>query len=181
MTRTISLITAVAGLALVLATPALGQQQDFWNYDEQGQKVTNTSPGLGAEDLANLYSSDAAGQSSPIVSPDAVDRAVAAREAQQASLSPTPDVVERAVAARMTDGRELVFDNHKVDLPLGASGRELVFDNHKVEPIAAPVTVEATGNERDWPQLGIAFGIGIALMLGLFAALRLRETRPLAH
>jgi hypothetical protein len=198
MTRTISLITAIAGLALVLAAPAFGQQQDFWNYDEQGQKVTNTSPGMSAQDLGTLYSGGGSDLQASLLMPDVVDRAVAARMTEGRSLVfdnhrsestqgsrldavVIPDVVDRAVAARNAGGRGLAFDNHKVDAPVGSSGRELVFDNHKVEPIGSPVTIEATGNELDWPQLGIAFGIGIALMLGLFAALRLRESRPLAH
>ena len=155
MTRTISLITAVAGLALVLAVPALGQnQQDFWNYDESGQKVTNTSPGVAPQDLATLYSGGGSSLQAPLLRPDAVDRAVAAREAQQAASSSYPDVVERAVQARSTAGHALVIDNDRsgtsertgqqLDVAISpdaferavaaknTTGRSLVFDNHRI-------------------------------------------------
>jgi hypothetical protein len=157
MTRTISLITAVTGLALVLAVPALGKgqavPQDFWNYDQQGQRIANTSPGVAGQDLATLYSGGGSDLRAPLLRPDAVDRAVAAREAQQAAR-PYPDAVERAVAARMTEGRALVFDNHRsgnaertgqqLDLTIApdaferavaaknTTGRSLVFDNHRI-------------------------------------------------
>jgi len=172
MTRTISLITAVAGLALVLAVPALGKGQpvspDFWNYDETGARITNTSPGLGVQDLASLYSARG-GSESPIVSPDAVDRAAAARIAQQAMVS--------------TAGQRLSFDDHRVQVGQTSAGRSLVFDNHRVEPVSSPTQIAATGSGREfeWPQIGVAFGIGIALMLGLFLTLRLVHVRQLAH
>jgi hypothetical protein len=201
MTRTISLISAVAGLALVLAAPALGQpQQDFWNYDEQGQKVTNTSPGLAPDELGSLYGGSVA-SGSPIVSPDAVDRAVAAREAMLSSgqrlsfddhraetSGQQPAVVsldafERAVAARNTAGRTLGFDNYRVQMGQTSAGRGLVFDNHRIDPVGSPtqVTVSDPGRDLEWPQIGVAFGIGIALMLGLFLTLRLVHVRQLAH
>jgi hypothetical protein len=155
MTRRISLIiTAIAGLALVVAVPALGQsQQDFWNYDQSGKKVTDTSPGVSPQNLGTLYSGGGSDLRAPLLRPDAVDRAVAAREAQQAAR-PYPDVVERAVAARMTEGRALVFDSHRsgnqeragqqlavVISPdaferavaaKNTTGRSLVFDSHRI-------------------------------------------------
>lgn len=165
MTRTISLITAVAGLALIVAVPALGQsQQDFWNYDRSGQKITDTSPGVSPQDLGSLYSGSGSELRAPLLRPDAVDRAVAAREAQQAAR-PYPDVVERAVAAKMTEGRSLVFDYHRSGIgertsqQLGGviqpdaferavaskntAGRSLVFDNHRIghEPSSAGSTL----------------------------------------
>ena len=184
MTRTISLISAIAGLALVLAVPAFGQgQQDFWNYDESGNKVTNTSPGLAPQDLASLYSGEGSGLQSPIVSPDAVDRAVAAKQLQAAATVPSPDVVERAVAARNTAGRNLVFDDHRIGNGLTSTGRMLVFDNHRIEPSTSPSEIGVTGSGRDieWPQIGLAFGLGIVLMLGLVMVMRLAGNRPLAH
>jgi hypothetical protein len=204
MTRTISLITAVAGLALVLAVPALGKGQpvprDFWNYDESGAKITNTSPGLGAQDLGSLYATGGRSES-PIVSPDAVERAVAAREAMLSSgqrlsfddhraatggrqRAAVPlDAFERAVAARNTAGRTLVFDSYRAQIGQTSAGRGLVFDNHRIDPVGSPtqVTVSDTGRDLEWPQIGLGLGIGIALMLGLFLTLRLVHVRQLAH
>jgi hypothetical protein len=172
MTRTISLITAIAGLALVTAVPALGKgtavPQDFWNYDQQGQQIANTSPGLRAQDLASQYASLGVDES-PIASPDAVDRALAAKLAQQ--------------AAQASDGQRLSFDNYRVQTGETSAGRSLVFDNHRIDPVGSPtqVTVSDSGRDLEWPQIGVAFGIGIALMLGLYLTLRLARVRPLAH
>ena len=171
MTRTISIITAVAGLALVAAVPALGKgsvvPQDFWNYDENGQQIANTSPGLEAQSLVSLYSTPEG--DTPIVAPDAVDRAAEAKLAQQAALT--------------TVGQRLVFDDHRVDTGIQSAGRSLVFDDYRLDPVSRPVEVSATGtgDELEWPQIGVAFGIGIALMFGLFLTLRLVHVRPLAH
>jgi hypothetical protein len=46
-----------------------------------------------------------------------------------------------------------------------------------------PVSVDATGsgNELEWPQLGIGFGLGLLLAGGLLLAMRMTKIRPLAH
>jgi hypothetical protein len=199
MTRTISLITAVAGLALVLAAPALAnhqqgdavaQHQDFWNYDQQGQKITNTSPGLGAEDLASLYSTGASSQSS---------QAMKADKLRSEALNRKHGLGDQSVAA----GQRLVFDNHRsgnanggqlsvivpdvVDRAVAAretTGRGIGFDNYKIEPPSTVVVTGSTtssGRELEWPQLGIGFAIGLMLALGLGLALRALHVRPLAH
>jgi hypothetical protein len=71
MTPRITLITALAAAALVVAVPpafadpwGADQQEraDFWNYDENGTKVTDTSPGMSASDVAQLYSGAGVGQ-----------------------------------------------------------------------------------------------------------------------
>lgn len=135
MTRRISFVTAVLGLALVAVPVASGQGQP---------------PGSLQDD--------------PIVSPDAVDRAIAARESMQ------------------TAGRSLVFDDHRTDAAQQSTGRTLVFDNYRLDA-TRPEQVSATssGREIEWPQLGIGFGLGIALLLGLMLAVRVTRTRPLAH
>ena len=51
-------------------------------------------------------------------------------------------------------------------------------------PIVSPpeVTVSAdTGSRLEWPELGIGFGFGILLAVGLFLAMRMTKVRPLAH
>ena len=139
MTRTISIITAVAGLALVVAVPALGQ----------GQAVPQND--------------------APIVSPDAVDRAAEAGLSQQATLA--------------TSGRGLVFDDHRSDTGIQSAGRSLVFDDYRVDPVGQPVQVVAsgTGDELEWPQVGLGLGLGLALALGLFLTVRYTRAHPLAH
>jgi hypothetical protein len=92
MTRTISIITAVAGLALVVAVPALGK----------GQTVSQSDV--------------------PIVSPDALDRADEARLAQQATLATSGRGLvfddHRSYTGIQSAGRSLVFDDYRVD-PVG--------------------------------------------------------------
>jgi hypothetical protein len=105
-------------------------------------------------------------ESTPIVSPDAVDRANAARATLRSAPARVPDVVERAVAARSTTGRTLIFDRYR-DFP---------------QPIDQPGPV-ASASDRDieWPQVGAGFAIGILLALGLVLASRGLRIRPLAH
>jgi hypothetical protein len=44
-----------------------------------------------------------------------------------------------------------------------------------------PVTVTSSGREIEWPQIGIAFGIGLVLLFGVALALKTRRHPPLAH
>jgi hypothetical protein len=49
---------------------------------------------------------------------------------------------------------------------------------------SAPVQTTATsdsGRQIEWPQLGIGFGLGILLAVGLWLAMRVTKFRPLAH
>jgi hypothetical protein len=123
----ITFVIGLVGAALVLAAPAVGVvppvgddgagytaptrgaavvkdypsepagNPDFWNYDANGQKVANASPGLGPDQLAQQFAG-AGGVDASIVAPDAVDRAVAARQASSGASS-----------------RSLVFDNYRVE------------------------------------------------------------------
>ncbi len=53
----------------------------------------------------------------------------------------------------------------------------------RTRPVAGPTDVPtiSSGRELEWPQIGIGFGVGIVLMLGLYLALKGTRTRPLAH
>jgi hypothetical protein len=116
-----------------------------------------------------------------------------------------PDVVDRAVAARQTEGRTLVFDDHRTGIELGqnpgtypdvvaravaarqTAGRSLVFDNYRIDgppaqsPGPAQITVTRSEGGVEWPQVGIGFGLGLVLALGLGLAMRFAHSRPLAH
>ena len=105
-------------------------------------------------------------KSTTVVSPDAVDRANAARAAFRPSLATMPDLIERTVANRSMSGRTLVFDRYRD------------FST----PISQPTTVASdSGSGIEWPQVGIGFGVGILLALGLVLASRGLRIRPLAH
>ena len=154
MTPRISLIVAVVAVALVSIPAAFG---DNWGADRQSQTMVG--------------------------SPDAIDRAVAAQQQQrfesmldareraygtkrevQLGTGVHPDVFERAVTARQQTS--------------GFKGD----DRFRIDPTSQPVPGSVTGSDRDiqWPQVGIGFGIALALLLGLLLTLRGRR-HPLAH
>ncbi|MBA3565569.1 MAG: hypothetical protein M3Q67_07265 [Actinomycetota bacterium] len=97
-------------------------------------------------------------RSTAIVSPDAVDRAVAARLASQSASQPNP----RAMLA-----------SDSVHSALAANAATLTSPDS--------VTSNGSGRELEWPQIGIGFGVGILLALGLFLAMRYTRIRTLAH
>ena len=47
--------------------------------------------------------------------------------------------------------------------------------------VTAPLSVTNSGSEVGWHQVAIGSGIGILLAAGLFLAVRMRRTWPLAH
>lgn len=103
--------------------------------------------------------------------PDVIERAVLARErASRFDANPAvasyPDAVERAVPTPVQAGPLAGHvDRYEIDLPKG--------------PVPAATT--GSGSEIEWPQLGIGFGVGITVVLGLMLATRLTRRRPLAH
>lgn len=46
---------------------------------------------------------------------------------------------------------------------------------------ATPSVIEDSGSSIAWGQVGLGFGLGIVLAIGLVAAVRLRPGRPLAQ
>jgi hypothetical protein len=74
-------------------------------------------------------------------------------------------------------------DSLRVDL--SGTTSPVARDSFRVDlnPANTPTPVSATGSGREleWPQLGIGFGMGIVLAVGLLLALRATRIRPLAH
>lgn len=97
MTRKISLITAVAGAALVLSVPAA------WG---KPQPVGPSVEFMMAEDgFDDAVAAKLALQSTPISSPDAVDRAQAAHLSQQSNPITSPDAVDRAAVSNQSQSQ----------------------------------------------------------------------------
>ncbi len=164
MTRKISLITAVAVVALTVAVPTA----------------------FGEGRLADSQESVVA------VSPDAFERAVLAKQ-HDATISTYPDAHERGVAASQSEPQWLAA------LRIRGEGMDHLYGLGEFQTIStqsnysdahergAPVTGTAdvstisSGREFEWPQIGVGFGIGIVLVLGLILGLKATRNPPLAH
>ena len=209
MARIITFVVT-AGIALVVAAPGLGKGQPVVtdpateaqilrgqalgrHYQQAGVDPATEAQILRGRALGRYYQQAAVGvdpateaqilrgvaldrhfglgRFGPIVSPDAVDRAVAAKELQ------------RSVESQPSAGRSLVFDDHRTNASQLSAGRALVFDNHRLGESrpTEQVSVSSSGRDIEWPQLGIVFGLGVALLLGLMLTIRFTRTRPLAH
>ena len=142
MTPKISLVTVVA-VALVAVSAAMGQSQ--------------------APDVIERAAAEQQ-LSTPIVSPDAVDRMKALQFLTQAKPIHSPDAFERAAAATADYSNRIVFDDR--------------FNEPTNVPVASSPT---SGRDFEWPQIGLGFGLGIVLALGLVLAMRHTRIRPLAH
>ena len=154
MTPKISLIVALVAAALVSVPAAFG---DSWGADRQSQ----TSVG----------------------SPDAVDRAVATE--QQQRLQTMLDARERAYGTKREVQLGTGVHPDAFERAVTAHERTSGFrgdDRFTIDPSSQPGPLSVTGDGRDiqWPQVGIGFGIALALLLGLLVALRTRR-QPLTH
>ena len=100
------------------------------------------------------------------VSPDLVDRAAAAR---QQELSSMLDARERSFAA-ISGAASIVASDPVRD------------DRFQLDPASIP-TPAGTSSAQDieWRQIGIGFGGGVLLALGLFLATRTPQPRLPAH
>jgi hypothetical protein len=161
MTRTISLITATVGAALLFAIPAYA---DNWGADKA--QPTNENQQVR-------------------VSPDLIDRAVAA---EQNRLETMLDARERSLEARersFETTRVLVAPDafeRAVEAAIRDNPTPVVDDRFRIDPTndQSPVTV-GSGRDLELPQIGIGLGIGLMLALGLFLAMRYTRGRQLAH
>ncbi len=169
MTPKLSLITVVAGAALLLAAPAWGSAQPAVSPDDTSvQSATAQQQALDAVKARSdaLNRQYGLGEYAPVTEDrsEALNRRYGLGE----YAPPAPDALERAVANRGT----------------GSDGFLSGDDHVRLAPADLPTIVVATspsGREVEWPQIGVGFGIGLLLMLGLVFALRVTRVRPLAH
>jgi len=196
MTRTISLITATVGAALVFAVPAWG---DNWGADKA--QPTAVSPdwferaaavAIQKQDISHML--------------NARERALGVTVSQSPSgfdarsdglnrlyglgeYSNPIDARERALVVPKTTPQPQGFDARSDGMNrlygLGEYSAPVVadFDRFRIDPSNTPVTVSATSSDRDieWPTIGFGLGIALVLMLGLGLALKATHTRPFAH
>jgi len=156
MTRTISLITATVGAALLFAVPAWG---DNWGGDRQDQAIVNAMAEDGFDDAV-----------------------LAAKQKNQAKML---DARERSlgVSQEKPSGFDARSDGLNRLYGLGEYAPPVVADSDRfrIEHSNDPVTVSASSSrEIEWPTIGIGFGIGIVLLLGITLAMKATHT-PFAH
>jgi hypothetical protein len=157
MTRTITLITATVGAALLLAVPAYG---DNWGADRRSESSGYLNPDS-ADRAAALE------QQKVTSMLDAREASQTAKQEAQIVSSTSPDWFERAATSAIRDDRVIVVDDR--------------FDLHP-QSVPAPVSATSSGRELELPQIGIGFGIGLVLAFGLFLGMRYtRAGRQLAH
>jgi hypothetical protein len=174
MTRTISIITATVGAALLFAVPAWG---DSWGKDRAGEDTVG------------------------YLNPDAADHAIAAKTQRQNSMLDSREKAlgvsvegrvdplearERALGTKteIMLGSDFYADGFAAALQSRQTGPEPVRDDRfRIDPTSVPVQAAPTssGTEIEWPQVGAGFGIGLVLALGLYLAMRFTRIRPLAH
>jgi hypothetical protein len=133
---------------------------DFWNYDAQtGEKVADTSPGLGPAELSEMY-----GQGS---SPGSDDRAVYRGTSPQI-LGSDDRAVYRGTTPQVDP---TIADKIRVRASdrLSADDRALF---RGVEPVAVPVsvTVSSDSDGFQWSDAGLGAASTLALVLLMGAA-----------
>ena len=170
MTRTISLITATVGAALLFAVPAYG---DNWGADQRSQPVGYLSP-------------DSGDRAAALQQQKVTDMLDARERAQGVSVenSVAPVDRERALGTKnelslssdfYADGFAQALQPRFGTEPVATTG------SGSIPTVALRRSRSSSGTEIEWPQVGIGFGIGLVLALGLYLAMRFTRIRPLAH
>ena len=176
MTRTISLITATVGAALLFAVPAWG---DNWGTDRQDQAIVNALAEDGFDDA--------------VLPRSRINRRRCSTLASRRSASPSRIASSRSTlasehsTAKSAGRAELGLLRRRIrtgDSAPRRRGREPVsatIDSGSIRSDTPSVTTTSSGTDIEWPQVGIGFGIGIVLALGLVLAMRVTQIRPFAH
>lgn len=163
MSSRFSLITAVAGVALLFAVPAWGQGTPVMSPD--------------TADAAAASSESPQWQQALDIRSEAMNRRHELGESTQSTGNTT--AYEQALTAR---GQGL---NRQYGLGTFAPTDVISGDDHvRLDPADLPTVVpasSASGRDVEWPQLGIGFGFGILLMLGIALTVRYTRVPPLAH
>ena len=108
-----------------------------------------------------------------------------ANERATLASSPVETVVSRPDSHETVQPFTYVDAAERASRISNAPGYDVVLlsgDDHKpFKPVDTSTPVASSDGNLDWPQAGIGFGIGIALILGLILVLRTTRQRPLAH
>ena len=203
MTRTISLITATVGAALLFAVPAYG---DSWGT---GQAQISEQPLAQPDPMIE----DGFAQAVAVAEQIRIERMLDARERGLGVANTQVDarsegmnrlyglgeyanpidlrergLVEKSQAQTKVEQPTAGFDARSDGLNriygLGEYAPSVVADDRfRIDHsnVPEPVSVTSSGRDIEWPQVGIGFGVGLVLLLGLALTLRATHTRPFAH
>jgi hypothetical protein len=200
MTRTISLITATVGAALLFAVPALG---DNWGADK-AQPGTTLSPDWFERAAAasvleeqirleRMLDSRERGRVSTGIQAPVVDaRSEGMNRLYGLGEYANPiDLRERALVERpgkTETVQQAGFDARSEGLNrlygLGEYAPPVVADDRfRIDHTNVPDTtsVSSSGRDIELPQVGIGLGIALALAIGFFLVMRHQRGRELAH
>ena len=89
---------------------------------------------------------------------------------QTASAEPTSDATDKTSLVQQDFGQSFLYSGGYPQSGYGYLGNP-----------PASVAAVGSGTEIDWPQLGIGFGVGIAVVLGLILTVRIGRNHPVAH
>src|SRR5262245_63715787 len=89
---------------------------------------------------------------------------------QTVSAATTPDASDRTTLVQPDYGQKFLYPD---GYPLSARGD---LGNQPASTSALD-----SGSGIDWPLLGIGFGVGIAVLLGLILTVRIGRSHPVAH
>ena len=149
--------------------------------------------------LAGLLYAFAVAQVAYAVPPDVPGFSGAGTDVQAPTAS--PDAADRALAAKQallgTTGRGLVFDSHRntvgpdfwnydangqkiANSSPGISAQDLAGQLGDVGSVGVSTT-STSSSGREWPQVGVGLALGLVLMIGLFLAIRHTRVRQPAH
>jgi hypothetical protein len=105
-----------------------------------------------------------------------------------ATVRVSPDLADRVAAARqqelssMLDARERSFAS-KTETTSVVSADPIRDDRFRLDQasIPAPATIGSTTHGTEWLQIGIGFGGGVLLVIGVLLAARMTRSRQPAH
>lgn len=201
MTRTISLITATVGAALLFAVPALG---DNWGADQQDTAIVNAmaedgfdqavltakqnqqTAMLNARERGLGVNVDKQTASTFDARSDGLNRLYGLGEYSNAVDSRERALVEKSQTKTeqpvtgfdaRSDGLNRLYGLGEYAPPVVADDRFQIDQSN----VPASTSVSSSGREIEWPQVGIGFGVGLMLLLGVALTLRATHSRPFAH
>ena len=161
MTRKLSVVTAVGVAALGFGAPAA----------------------FGAVHAGGEAAAVLAQPNPVIVYADAHERGLATNLAQS-NVTKYRDSFERTAIHSQQNTPLAPSSNVSNYRPLGTSSNVSIYRDafeRAVPPESVPVSVTTSGNDIEWPQIGVGLGIGLLLALGLGLIMRTAHVRPFAH